>query len=156
MCNVAKMTCEPNNGGQDPVTCNSTCSIRPFPVALNGVYRGLQVNQHYQKGEWSLVVTSNSTTSSSFVFTSPANITLYGELQHVASEAVLIVTITAPVAAVRYSLYELAFGPETTYLTLANGPADSDTYPSFVEAMTGTGMSELTFVSCLNPLNCKF
>jgi hypothetical protein len=156
MCNVATLTCEPNNGGQDPTTCNSTCSIRPFPIALTGVWRGLQVNRNYTKGEWRLVITSNGTYASGFVFTSPTNITLSGQLEHVASEAALIVTITAPVYGKRYSLYELAYGPETSYLTLANGRADATTYPSFIEAMTSDGMSELNFINCLNPLICKF
>jgi len=155
-CNVATLTCEPNNGGQDQDTCNSTCKPMPIPALLTGVWRGLQVNQNYTKGEWSLIITSNGTYTSDFTFTSPTNITLSGQLEHVASEAVLIVTITSPVAGKRYSLYELAYGPETAYLTLANGPADATTYPSFIEAMTGQGMSELTFVSCLNPTLCKF
>jgi len=155
-CNVEKMTCEPDQAGQDPATCNSTCQIRPIPVDLNGVWRGIQVNQNYTKGEWRMVITSFDNFNSNFTITNPNNITLSGGMQHVGSEAVLIVKITSPVTATRYSLYELAYGPETAYLTLANGAYGSDTYPSFIQAMTGTGMSELTYVRCLNPNNCKF
>jgi len=155
-CNVANMTCEPDNGGQDFATCNSTCQLQPFPVELNGVYRGLEVSQNYTSGEWRLAISSNNVSTSLFNLTDPRNITLSGYMDHIASEAVLRVHITDPVVADQYSLFQLAYGPETNYLTLANGVAGSESYPTFVEAMTGDGMSELNFIKCLNPTLCKF
>jgi len=155
-CNVANMTCEPSAGGQDFATCNSTCQLQPFPTDLNGVYRGLEVSQNYTGGEWRLAISSFNNSISLFNLTDPRNITLSGYMDHIASEAVLRVHITAPVVANQYSLYQLAFGPQTNYLTLANGVPGEESYPSFVEAMTGDDMSELNFLKCLNPLVCSF
>jgi len=114
-CNVANMTCEPDNGGQSLETCNSTCQLQPFPAELNGVYRGLEVSQNYTDGEWRLSIAAYNNSNSYFNLTDPRNITLSGYMDHIASEAVLRVHITSPVVADQYSLYQLAYGPETSW-----------------------------------------
>jgi len=111
------------------------------PIQLQGkFFRGLQINKGYVKGEWTANFTKTDVT-----VTDPAGKVSMGPVSLV--QNYLVVHFTNGV--VISSLWQFEGGIETDFFSWAWSAPGGDAPASFDAAMTGAGMTEYEFVTCV-------
>jgi hypothetical protein len=147
-CNEETFTCELSPGGIPIDVCNATCKVKPIPPALQGVWRGIQINSGYAKGEWEM-----SISGSTFVIKMPSGESSHGTVSAIGTTGLLF-NIDGQ-GAVK-AMYKLTDGPETKMMTLAAGKAGGEMPSDFSKAMTD-GSTEFAYVACKDASTvCKF
>jgi len=111
------------------------------PIQLQGKYfRGLQINKGYIKGEWSANFTKTDVT-----VTDPAGKADVGTVFVVQSFLVIDFKSGATIS----SIWQYEGGIETDFFSWA-WSADKGSPPtSYDQAMTGPGMTEYEFITCI-------
>jgi hypothetical protein len=122
------------------------------PTFLIGLWRGVQTNVGFARGEVSILF---NTTTATLVLQNK-NV-IQANTQSIPNQVWLMITSPAGMAGhVLKAVYSAApNGPETRWLELAFGPLDGDAPASFAEAMTESKDNALWLSECLTP-TCQF
>jgi len=131
--------------GFDFATCNATCN-RPLPpaqnvtpIALQGEWRGIQIQNGYTVGEFK--ATFGQTNA---VISKDSTVLIGGDVQSVEDQ----IWIQTEKGLLK-GRWQIVNGPETKIIGLAFGIPGGEVPFDFGEAMTKEGYSEFFFLSCL-------
>jgi hypothetical protein len=143
-CDPVNVTCVPNNssGGSPKSVCEAQCNTVPVvpPVLVGQLFRGLEIDKQYVKGEWRAKFSDTDVT-----ITDPSGKQTVGKV----SQTERYLTITLPDGTGIQTLWQVSQGPATQFLSWAWGAPGGQPPASFDDAMTTTGATEYFFVSCL-------
>ena len=158
LCNHTSWQCyatTPGSGTSKDL-CDAQC-VKPTPsnntpVFLLGLWRGIQVNTGYTKGEYSILFNTSTAT-----FVNPDKTTIYANVQSIAQEVWLVITSPSTLAGhIMKGVYKPnPNGPEVRWLELAFGALDADAPDSYLAAMTNPADKALWLSQCLTPA-CVF
>jgi len=144
VCNPTNFTCSQSSagGGTSKDACEKQCNNIPVvpPVLVGQLFRGLEIDQMYVKGEWRVQFTDVQVT-----ITDPSGKQTVGKVSQVQQ----YLTITLPSGQAIQTLWQISQGPASQYLSWAWGVPGGKAPASFDESMTTKGASEYFFVSCL-------
>jgi len=153
-CDPVNVTCVPSNssGGSPKSVCDKQCNTVPIvpPVLVGQLFRGLEIDQMYVKGEWRAKFSDTDVT-----ITDPSGKQTVGKV----SQTERYLTITLPDGRGIQTLWQVSQGPATQFLSWAWGAPGGQPPASFDDAMTTKGSTEYFFVSCLpgkDPSICDF
>jgi len=159
-CNATSLTCFKQLGGAPLADCENNCGKKSnnTPSDLLGVWRGLQVNGNYLKGEWQANFGADSL---ELRFPKSAKILLKGQVQLIERPTrQLYITINEGPETYKDKvlrvIYQYVYGPEVRLATLAISAPDGPLPSSYDEAMTTSDMTVLVMMQCLDPTRCKF
>jgi len=142
-CDPANYTCVKSTSGGTPKTvCDLQCVNIPIvpPVLVNQLFRGLQINKQYVKGEWRAAFSSNSVAISD-----PSGKQTIGKVSQV--ERYLQITLQDGTSI--QTLWQISQGASSQFLSWAWSAPNGKPPASYDEAMTTSGQTEYFFVSCL-------
>jgi hypothetical protein len=144
VCDPTNYTCSQSSagGGTSKDVCEAQCNNIPFvpPILQGSLFRGLEIDMHYVKGEWRAQFTDTQVT-----ITDPSGKQTVGKVSQVQQ----YLTITLQNGQAIQTLWQVSQGPATQYLSWAWGVPGGKPPVSFDDAMTAKGGSEYFFVSCL-------
>jgi len=144
ICDPVNYTCtqSQNGGGTSKDTCEAQCNNIPFvpPVLQNQLFRGLEIDTHYQQGEWRAQFSTTNVT-----ITDPSGKQTVGKV----SQVERYITITLQNGQAIQTLWQTSQGPSSNFLSWAWGAPGGAAPTSFDSAMTDKTNTEYFYVSCL-------
>jgi len=145
-----KYKCDPDalqctqspDGDQPKEVCDAQCQMTPIvpPDLVGQIFRGLEIDTHYVRGEWRAQFSSTNVT-----VTDPSGKQFVGKVSTVEK----YVTITLQTGVTIQTLWQIGQGPASQFLSWAWGSPGISPPASFDGAMTASGQSEYWFTSCL-------
>jgi len=141
ICNPSNQTCTPGPGGMPLYQCNLSCNVIPdVPVVLRGrKFRGLEINQGYEQGEWTCKFTTTTAT-----ITDPKGIVLTAIVSQTGEYLVLNLDNGKKV----FTLWQLGQGSVIDFLSWAWGDSGGNPPASFDASMTTAGETSYVFDAC--------
>jgi hypothetical protein len=107
------------------------------------------VNENYLFGEWDAKFSNTSVTisdPSGKTYSAQVSLDAGGDLQFIFDQNVVV-----------FGAFQISYGPETVYLTLALSADDAQVAPDFNTAMNTPGETEFNFIRCLDDsTDCLF
>lgn len=146
----------PPGHGTSLEICQSSCGQNPHanngtPAILIGVWRGLQINSQYVKGEYDLDFSAYTVEISS-----PAGDVVSADVGTLGPYLVFNYTSGPNEGKTVYILWGLYTGPVTVWATFAFSAPNGQPPINFDIAMSTSGQSEFVFVRCLSDTYCNF
>jgi len=121
--------------------CDIQCQMIPVvpPVLANRFFRGLEIEKGYIWGEFQLQFTNNSA-----IFFSPSGAKRNGLVYSTSQYLIIVWSDGTKIT----TIWQIAEGPETTFLSWAWSTPNGNAPKSFNEAMMTPNEKEYYFVAC--------
>jgi hypothetical protein len=143
-CNPGNLTCEERNGGtfEFKVDCEQQCvKIPDVPLDLIGTWRGIEISNGYEVGEWRAEITDNKV-----AIVDPDG-TLSIGTTHLVGQFFILDIQQGPLRGKITTIWQLSFSPVTRNLAWAWGAPGAEAPSSFQEGMKKPNIS-FVMVAC--------